>query len=104
MATLDASAFAALSRFFQAEGKYASVFFLHNGPWPQPCYFCGEIITSSGPRVKGKTPIIHHIDGDHSNHDPANLAATHPGCHSAHHGKERKGLPSASGSDRQPTR
>ena len=34
MATLDASAFAALSRFFQAEGKYASVFSLHNGPWP----------------------------------------------------------------------
>ena len=32
---------------------------------------------------------IHHIDGDHTNNDPANLAAAHVFCHTSYHATGR---------------
>jgi hypothetical protein len=35
--------------------------------------------------MDGSTPIIHHLDHDHSNDDPANLAVAHNSCHARYH-------------------
>lgn len=47
----------------------------------EACYFCQETIEESG---FGKA-LVHHIDHDHTNNEPENLAPAHWGCHSRHH-------------------
>jgi hypothetical protein len=55
------------------------VFVAHNGPGPYPCVFCER-------SVDMVTELhVHHLDHNHDNNDPDNLAATHTGCHTSYH-------------------
>ena len=63
--------------------NYTLIFVAHNGPGPWPCYFCAE------PVALESVFTVHHLDHDHDNHDPPNLAAAHPGCHIGHHKRGR---------------
>lgn len=59
-----------------------------NVPPPWHCAFCGEPVSFLG----GSAPLsgmIHHIDEDGRNNDPANLAIVHYGCHTRHHSTGR---------------
>jgi DNA-directed RNA polymerase sigma subunit (sigma70/sigma32) len=51
---------------------------MHNGPGPWPCFEC------DGP-VTYEELLVHHLDHDHDNNDPTNLAASHKPCHITHH-------------------
>jgi len=62
--------------------KFREVFLAHAPPGPWPCGVCGVLI---GPEElhqgRGKSPAIHHLDGDHENDAPENLQMTHFSCH-----------------------
>jgi len=58
--------------------EHRCVFFVHNGPGPYVCFFCGNDV------VFHKV-LVHHEDHDHENNDPTNLKPTHAKCHTAHH-------------------
>lgn len=62
--------------------RYQRVFVEANGVGPWPCYGCDELVVELN---------VHHIDGDHTNDDPDNLAAVHHPCHMRlhHAGKPR---------------
>ena len=47
------------------------------GTLPWPCYLCDDPIREK--------PHVHHIDGNHGNDNPENLAAVHLLCHNRHH-------------------
>jgi len=50
------------------------------------CCFCNKKFTSSDfPNRRVDRVTIHHIDGNHKNNDPSNLALAHRTCHKAHH-------------------
>lgn len=66
---------------------YRRVFVAAHGPLPHPCHFCGDPVTRWGQRSWDGN--IHHVDGDHTNNDPANLAAAHPLCHISYHATGR---------------
>jgi 5-methylcytosine-specific restriction endonuclease McrA len=57
---------------------YREVFFAYNGPGPYECCFCRKLVTM-------EEVHIHHIDHDHDNGDPTNLAPAHDPCHIKHH-------------------
>ena len=57
---------------------YHRIFFAANGFGPYTCFHCGQ-------PVYFDEVIIHHLDHDHWNDDPDNLAAAHPPCHISHH-------------------
>jgi hypothetical protein len=63
--------------------KYREIFFAHNGTGPYPCRFCAE-------EVSMEEVLVHHVDDDHTNGAPENLAAAHRICHTGHH---KKGVP-----------
>jgi len=71
--------------------SYVTTFYKTYGYGPWTCHFCGKTVRTRS-RQDGH---IHHIDGDHNNNDPTNLAPTHMACHQRHHkaGKDspRKG-------------
>jgi hypothetical protein len=60
------------------------------------CCFCGEPILEdesfdtagdcTGPPLAERV-CIHHLDGDHANCNPKNLAVSHGGCHKSYHAK-----------------
>lgn len=54
------------------------------GPWA--CYFCPELVVEYG-GIGGRNLVVHHLDGDHANNDPANLASAHWDCHASHHAR-----------------
>lgn len=58
--------------------RYREVFFAYNGVGPYACAFCDE-------QVDFDVVTVHHLDHDHTNDDPENLAAAHKGCHNSHH-------------------
>lgn len=57
--------------------EYRAIFLKEYGYGPHACYFCAMRM----PWVE----VVHHKDHDHSNNDPANLAAAHAGCHANYH-------------------
>jgi hypothetical protein len=60
------------------------VFLAAHGPFPHDCCFCGEQVEPwSG--HDGRSPVVHHVDGDHFNNVLENLASAHAGCHTGHH-------------------
>ena len=59
------------------------------GPWP--CRFRGEPVTKDQDQG-GRSLLIHHIDGDHSNNAPQNLAAAHWDCHAIPPQSARRGV------------
>lgn len=74
---------------FRAEQEgYRRVFVAAHGPWPHSCFFCGEPVSGRTIPFDSAAAVVHHLDGDHSNDDPANLAAAHRRCHSAYHVRE----------------
>jgi len=52
------------------------------GPGPHACFFCKKMIAGRY--------VVHHVDGDHLNDSPGNLAAAHSRCHNSHHMKGNK--------------
>lgn len=58
--------------------RHRETFFMHNGPGPWPCFWCGVL-------VEYENVSVHHQDGDHTNDDPSNLVASHRPCHTQHH-------------------
>lgn len=56
---------------------HQKVFHENNNP-PWECCICHEL-------VQLNELTIHHLDEDHFNNDPANLAATHHACHTHLH-------------------
>lgn len=67
--------------------RYVRIFLDTHGPFPHPCNFCGGVIPAYGGR-SGESAVIHHLDHDHLNDDPVNLAAAHRRCHAEHHGED----------------
>ena len=55
-----------------------------HGPFPHPCFVCGEL-AEPGPRYHPRSAVVHHIDEDRSNDDPANLDVAHWVCHQRFH-------------------
>jgi hypothetical protein len=75
------------------------------GGLPAPCAFCGEPVTDrmfNGSRrsgAGGRSAVIHHLDGNHSNNAVENLAVAHHACHTRHHaGLPPEGDPKSIGS------
>lgn len=69
--------------------RYITLFYAHNGPGPYLCSFCGKDVLGWWADDDRKTRLaVHHKDDDHSNNDPANLAASHTKCHSRYHTTE----------------
>lgn len=66
---------------------YVRIFLDTYGPFPHTCHWCEEIIPEYG-GVFADAAIIHHLDHDHDNNDPANLAPGHRRCHVEHHGED----------------
>lgn len=60
------------------------IFIVANGLGPWPCYFCPELVYYDEEDNKLKFNV-HHIDHNHDNDDPANLAASHHSCHGKYH-------------------
>lgn len=59
------------------------VFLSSNGPGPWLCCHCDEMIHELGQSsLRG---VIHHVDEDVTNDDPANLEVMHHRCHLEHH-------------------
>jgi dCMP deaminase len=56
---------------------YRRIFYDYYGIGPHDCYFCSKQLAV--------VEVIHHIDGDHENNDPLNLAPSHSRCHTHHH-------------------
>lgn len=48
------------------------------------CYFCSEPITELN-GMDSKSLLIHSLDGNNSNWDPANKVPSHHGCHTTFH-------------------
>ena len=67
--------------------EYVRIFLDTYGPFPHPCHWCQEVIPEYG-GVFADAAIIHHLDHDHYNNVPGNLAPGHRRCHVAHHGSE----------------
>jgi hypothetical protein len=63
---------------------YQRIWKEHN-TFPAPCHFCDESVAQFG-RLR-RDGSIHHLDGDHSNDVPSNLAIAHRACHTSHHEK-----------------
>ena len=65
---------------------YTRIYFLATTePQPWPCYFCNEPV-SFAPECEGvRGPHLHHINHDHGDDRPSNLAWCHPRCHSDYH-------------------
>jgi dCMP deaminase len=61
--------------------KYSRIFVDAYGMGPHACHFCHEMMTF--------VETVHHIDHDHSNDDPTNLAASHQGCHLTYHNSNK---------------
>lgn len=59
------------------------------GPLPQPCYWCWEPVEFFTTRDPWGG-VVHHLDHDHGNNDPDNLAFAHVACHSAYHNQGKK--------------
>jgi hypothetical protein len=68
---------------------------------PLTCYFCHEVLLDPALFVKKQygdsrgAPLpevdvvtMHHLDGDHTNNDRANLTLCHDSCHRGHHNQE----------------
>lgn len=55
---------------------YHPIFLNANGPGPWACYGCGEDVHDL---------LVHHIDRNHKNNAPDNLAAMHSSCHMSLH-------------------
>lgn len=73
-------------QFFKEQASHRRVHREHYGSGPWPCYFCGELVQPWEEDQDTKTrECVHHIDGDHSNDSPKNLAAAHWSCHSSFH-------------------
>lgn len=70
---------------------YRRVFIAWYGDLPLPCRFCTESVTKWGKATM--SGVIHHIDWDFTNNDPANLAVAHTLCHTRHHTAGRKMSP-----------
>ena len=70
------------------------IFLAYNGPGPYSCSFCDESVRPPWvPGNKGEALQVHHLNHDHNDNDPANLAAAHGKCHASYHFKltwERK--------------
>jgi hypothetical protein len=78
------------SGFIADQVAYRRAFREANGPGPWPCCFCGEpVVDAKGEAFNARTFVVHHIDHDHANDAPDNLAATHNECHARHHATER---------------
>lgn len=58
-------------------------------PLPIFCFFCGESITQFKKR-RAKSLVIHSLDGNHDNWNPANKTPVHKGCHTTFHLTGRK--------------
>lgn len=71
------------SDFIKRSNHYRKLFVKHHGPFPHPCCFCGETVSPWAGQLDSAAPSVHHIDGDPTNDDPANLAAAHHGCNSS---------------------
>lgn len=54
------------------------IFVAVNGLGPWPCHGCGKPVAI-------EAFVVHHLDDDHTNNDPENLAAMHRPCHIRHH-------------------
>ena len=54
---------------------------------PLLCHFCGEEITRLE-NLFSDSLVIHSLDGDHENWDPANKVPAHHGCHVTYHNIE----------------
>jgi hypothetical protein len=60
---------------------YRRIFITANGLGPWTCYGCGEPVVNL---------LVHHLDEDRSNNDPANLVAMHGPCHLSLHKRGKK--------------
>lgn len=49
------------------------------------CYFCGKTILED--------LVVHSLDGDHENWDPANKVDAHRSCHSGFHASRQVRIP-----------
>ena len=47
------------------------------------CFFCHNLLVESDPLKI----TVHHMNGDHNDDDPENLALSHEKCHRGHHAK-----------------
>jgi 5-methylcytosine-specific restriction endonuclease McrA len=56
--------------------QFHMAIFKRNNEPPYFCFFCGNVVVSLN---------IHHVNGDHSDNRPENLAAVHRGCHTSFH-------------------
>jgi hypothetical protein len=64
--------------------RYTRIFLETNGPGPWDCYGCHKPV---------RELLVHHIDENPLNDDPANLAAMHEPCHvRLHHGGKPKSV------------
>ena len=73
--------------------RYVEVFYAFNGPGPYQCMFCEKQILAwwdvdwdgSFDERNANALVVHHLDENHFNNHPENLAPIHYGCHTALH-------------------
>ena len=64
---------------------HREVFLAHYGPGPWQCFKCWGLVYFDAKFD------VHHLDHDHDNNDPTNLAASHPHCHRSYHNAHPEG-------------
>jgi hypothetical protein len=73
----------------QVGPSYRSIFIGAHGPWPHQCYFCDEVVDGHTSPFDSTAAVVHHINGDETDHDLSNLAGAHHGCHVSYHARHR---------------
>jgi hypothetical protein len=73
-----------------SNAQHREIFYAFHGPGPYTCYLCGEKVLAWWDRdpdtEREKTGLaVHHINGNHDDNNPENLAAAHYGCHISLH-------------------
>lgn len=73
---------------------YWAIFRGTYGDGPFACFGCRDLIEDfyTGRCCSKSSPVIHHLDHDHDNNDPANLVPMHFGCHTRLHGRKSRKL------------
>ena len=80
-----------ITRVYRYLNRYRKIILLLLEHSQVRCFFCGKLFTAEDfPKRKLDRITIHHINGNHEDNRPENLAFAHRTCHKRHHMKERK--------------